>query len=310
MAPVLPSLQRIPPTASAEDILKMIERDGGIIIKNLLTADEVKRFNTEIQPEMDKLAAGKSEDFVDLGEGEHFHGINTKRLQNCVICSEVFRNEILENELMHTLCEKIFCERDRDGYWVNTAMVIEIGPGNISQPLHRDQELYPYWNLMGPKAPEAIINFMIALSPFTDENGATRIVPGSHKWEKFEDFIGHSADPDKQLITVPVEMETGDCLLFSGKLLHGGGYNRTSDQYRRGLSLSLIRMGLMGEEANAVLVPREIIETMSYRGQAMFGFRSKWPVTSGTVGAYWSHHYEELGKVLGLKDKPIRTAPS
>lgn len=298
-------IERIDASAGVERIMEVFRRDGGVIIGGFLTGDQVSRFNKEVQPALDKLAAGKVSEQLEIAEGGDFMGKNTKRLMNVTAASEVFRQEIIENELFHQLCEKVFCDRRNTGYWFNTTQIIEIGPGNPAQPLHRDQELYPIWNRLGPDAPEATVNFLTALSPFTDRNGATRVVPNSASWQTFQDTFteGGFYDHAKEHETIPAEMETDDCIFFSGKLLHGGGWNRTSDEYRRGIALSVVRTGLMPENANPMLLPLDVVDTMSYRAQAMLGFRSLWPINHGLTGSFWTSDYNELGRTLGLKDK-------
>jgi len=71
---------------------------------------------------------------------------------------------------------------------VGAAQVIQIGPGNKAQVLHGDQGQYPIFNLLSSKVPEATINFLIALTDFTEENGATRIIPGSYMWEDYSNI--------------------------------------------------------------------------------------------------------------------------
>ncbi len=75
---------------------------------------------------------------------------------------------------------------------------------------------------------EVEMNGMWAISDFTEENGATRIAPGSHK-------LGNT-DQVSPEDTVPAEMERGSLLLYTGKVYHGGGAN-ASDGWRQGLSL-------------------------------------------------------------------------
>ncbi|MBA1204307.1 phytanoyl-CoA dioxygenase family protein, partial [Pseudomonas capeferrum] len=114
-----------------EEVLKILKEDAGVIIKGMLTADQVARFNTEIQPELDKIPAGSSKS----NEGaQDFHGANTKRLTNLVTHSKTFREEIIDHDKVHQLAHAIlspWC----DTYWMGTAQVIEIGPGNKAQPL-------------------------------------------------------------------------------------------------------------------------------------------------------------------------------
>ena len=104
---------------------------------------------------------------------------------------------------------------------------------------------------MGPAGPEVIINFMIALTDYTDENGATRVIPGSNRWADYEDR-GQPED------TVPAVMDAGDVFFFSGKTAHGGGANVTKDQYRRGVAFAFQPGYLVPEEAYPFLIDMEL----------------------------------------------------
>lgn len=280
------TLQRVSRSTSVEKIREIVAGDGGVIIEGLLTADQVARFNTEIEVPLQALAPGSEHELEIVQE---FHGANTKRLTNLVTHSPVFRSEIIDHDLVHALCEATFLE-ESGTYWMTTAQVIEIGPGNRPQMLHRDLEnWYPFVG-MGPAGPEITLNFLIALTDFTEENGATRVIPGSHQWPDFED----RGTPEQ---TIPATMKAGDALFISGKTVHGGGANVTADQYRRGVSFAFNPGYLVGEEAYPFLVDRDVVRTLPERVQRILGFRSQYPL--GSPGL-WQVDYRELGDYLGL----------
>jgi ectoine hydroxylase-related dioxygenase (phytanoyl-CoA dioxygenase family) len=283
MAVTTPTLQHIPATEGREAILKAVRQDGAVIIKNLFTEDQVRRLNEEVQPSVDNLHTGSNhkEDWV-----KEFHGDNTKRLNNVVAVSNTFRHEILECDLIHELCEDIYIE-DAGGYWMNSAQVIDIGPGSKAQPLHRDQWQFPIFTRCGPDAPEASINFVVALTPFTDANGATRVIPGSHKWQDMEQN-GTQED------TIPAEMEVGDACFITGKVVHGGGANITEDSTRRAITLVFQCSYLTPEEAYAFNVDKETARTLTPRGQRMIGFRSQFLKNSPGV---WKRDYGQYDEV-------------
>ncbi|OBK23762.1 phytanoyl-CoA dioxygenase [Mycobacterium asiaticum] len=279
-------LRAIASTAPIDEILSIVREDGGVIIERLLTPDQVARFNAEIDPALRELNAGSKHDNEIVAE---FHGRNTKRLTNLVTRSETFRREVIDHDLVHALADGVFLE-ESGTYWMTTAQVIEIGPGNAAQMLHRDLENWFPFVGMGPAGPEVTINFLIALTDFTEENGATRVIPGSHKWGDFED----RGTPEQ---TVPAEMSAGDAQFFSGKTAHGGGANRTSDEYRRAVSFALNPGFLVGEEAYPFLVDRELARSLPPRVQSLIGFRSQYP--TGSPGL-WQVDYSELADYLDL----------
>ncbi|MFI1658171.1 phytanoyl-CoA dioxygenase family protein [Streptomyces sp. NPDC020472] len=270
----------------AEEILKIVARDGGVIIKGFLTQEQIARFNAEIEPPLQALDPGSTHENEIVAA---FHGNNTKRLTNLVTHSATFRSEVIDHPLVHEVCDLTFLE-ESGTYWMTTAQVIEIGPDSQAQMLHRDLENWFPFIGMGPSGPEVTINFLVALTDFTEENGATRVIPGSNHWSDFED----RGTPEQ---TVPAIMNAGDVLLFSGKVAHGGGANRTSDEYRRAVAFALNPGFLTGEEAYPFLVDLELAKTLSPRVQRMLGFRSQYP--TGSPGL-WQVDYADLGDHLGL----------
>ncbi|MFI8510122.1 phytanoyl-CoA dioxygenase family protein [Streptomyces sp. NPDC085460] len=280
------SLRRIPASAPADEILAVFHEDGGVIIEGLLTPEQVERFNREIEQPLQELAAGSKHEDEFVAE---FHGKNTKRLTNLVTRSETFRREVIDHDLVHALADAVYLE-ESGTYWMTTAQVIEIGPGNAAQVLHRDLENYFPFVGMGPAGPEVTVNFLIALTDFSEENGATRVIPGSNHWEDFED----RGAPEQ---TIPALMRAGDALFFSGKTVHGGGANVTSDEYRRAVGFALNPGYLVGEEAHPFLIDLDLAKTLSPRVQRLTGFRSQYP--KGSPGL-WQVDYSELAEHLGL----------
>lgn len=286
ISPDVQSLQSVPRDTPVGEILEIVARDGGVILKNFLTRDQIDRFNADVDPAMQALSPGSTHEDEMIAA---FHGSNTKRLTKLVELSPTFRNEIIDHDLVHDLCDATFLE-ESGTYWMTTAQVIEIGPGNDAQMLHRDLEnWYPFIG-MGKAGPEVIVNFLIAFTDFTEENGATRVIPGSNHWDDYED----RGTPEQ---TIPAEMEAGDALFFSGKTVHGGGANRTTNEYRRAVAFALNPGFLTGEEAYAFTVDLETAKSLSPRVQRMLGFRSQYP--TGSPGL-WQVDYADLGDYLGL----------
>lgn len=281
-------LVHLPRITPAAEMVEIMNRDGGLVIEGLLTAEQVDRFNAEVEPAMQVMKPGSTLDNELLQE---FHGANTKRLTNLITHSRTFRTEVIDDPLVAEVSDLIFLEKTGT-YWMMAAQVIEIGPGNAVQPLHRDLE--NYWPLfaLGANGPEGTINFLIALTDFTEENGATRVIPGSNHWSDFEDRGKHED-------TVPAIMNPGDALLFSGKTAHGGGANRTADGYRRALSFAFSSSCFIGEEAHPFMIDMALAKTLSPRAQRLVGFRSQYPAMSAGL---WQCDCGELADRLGLAD--------
>ncbi|WP_077145612.1 phytanoyl-CoA dioxygenase family protein [Sphingopyxis sp. KK2] len=278
------AIRSVPSTAPIEDILAIVGEDGCVILKNYLTSDQVRALNADIEPSMQALSVGSKHDEEGIKE---FHGANTKRLTDVTRASRTFREEILDHDLYHALGDAIFL-KESGTYWLDTSQVIEIGPNSPAQMLHRDLGAWPPFKAMGPSGPEIIVNFIIALTDFTEENGATRVIPGSHKWADFDELGSHE-------MSVPVEMEAGDAVFFSGKTVHAGGANRTRDVYRRGITIPLVVGYLTPGDALPFLADPALVRDLPERVQRILGFRSQYPV--GTFGV-WMVNFTELGDFL------------
>ncbi|RAL08882.1 monooxygenase sphC [Aspergillus homomorphus CBS 101889] len=288
MALSMPSgLRRIHASAGAAKILEMFREDGGVIIEGFFTPEQVANINRDVDPYLAKVKVGTNREGDWIKD---FHGENTRRLTNLPTLSRTFREEVLNYELIHELCEAVFRVQSGD-YWMCTAQVIEIGPKSKPQELHRDTAEFPGFTKLGPAMDEIQISFFTSLTEFTAENGATRAIPGSHLWPDYEEL-------GTEEMAVPAVMQPGDVLFFTGRLVHGGGENRTSDVWRRGISLAFQASYLTPEECYPLIIPRPIVESMTPLAQKMVAWRSQY---SNSSGGLWQSDYDEVGKAIGLK---------
>ena len=283
-----PQLRRVPyADLDVNTIVDLIGTEGGVIIKGFFTPDQVKRLSHEMDPGFAKMQAGSRHNGDPFKVD--FHGKNTKRLTNLATLSETFRKELLDHDTVHAIAKKVYKEPS-GSYWMTSAQAIEIGPGSPRQPLHRDLEnMYPFLE-MGPAGPEISLNFLIAVTDFTEDNGATRVLPGSHLWKDYSD----RGQPE---MTIPAIMKSGDVLCIGGKIVHGGGANSTKNEYRRGVAFTFQPGFLTPEEAYPFMVPMELAKEMSPRAQQMIGFRSQYP--KGSPGL-WQCDYSETADFLNL----------
>ena len=280
-------LREVPAGTAPEIVKRIIDEDGGVIIKGLFSA-QVDRFNAE----MDPIVAGWTSGNTGPEWMQEFTGKKTKRVTQLIRRSKTFREEMLDHDILLSYIDTLMLETS-DAYWMNAAQIIEIQPTEKLQYLHRDLENYPVFRNLGPSGPEVMCNCLVALSEYTEEMGATRIIPGSQHWPDFNDRERIENTP-----TIPVVMEKGDAFLYSGKVVHGGGAN-VSNRPRRALAMAFCPGWLVPEEAYPFAVPLEMARTLSKRAQQLTGFRSQHNQKLGG-GTLWSLDYIELGRVLGL----------
>jgi ectoine hydroxylase-related dioxygenase (phytanoyl-CoA dioxygenase family) len=144
-------------------------------------------------------------------------------------------------------------------YQLSAPAAIAIGPGEAAQPLHPDDAIYP---LPRPHQ-ELVVNVMWPLEDFTADNGATRIVPGSHRWS--------DEAPDPTTETTTVEMPAGTALLYLGSVWHGGGANRTPHT-RLGVVLHYAVAWLRPVENHVLAVPPDAARHLAPRLQELLGY--------------------------------------
>jgi ectoine hydroxylase-related dioxygenase (phytanoyl-CoA dioxygenase family) len=146
------------------------------------------------------------------------------------------------------------------GCLVSSLSSIAIGPEETAQPIHADDQLIP---LAKPHAP-TVCNSMWALTDFTEDNGATRVIPGSHLAETSPDYGRHYD-------SVPAEMPKGSVLIWHGSLWHGGGANHTGDR-RVGIAMNYCAGWIRQQENQQLGIPRDVARRFSPRLRQLVGY--------------------------------------
>lgn len=238
------SITTVDTTATDQEIKRLTDRDGGVIVTGVLSPGLVARMNEELDPHLfgQEAPAGYSED----PERASFYGRRTRRIQSVAARSDAAVEAMLDERILTWVASCLtWCTEVS----MNSAQVIDIGPGEPAQVLHRDEELWPELVAVAPG--DFTVSCMIALTDFTEATGATRIVPGSSRRPKTDPSTYSAAD------TVAAVMSAGDVLFFTGEVVHGGGANTTSDRWRRGLALSYVVGWLRTEEAHNLAISLE-----------------------------------------------------
>lgn len=195
-----------------------------------------------------------------IGPAENlFEGHQTVRIYNLLARNAAFQ-AVAQNEHVLPIIEGVLDE----GCLISSLSSIAIAPGETPQPIHTDDQLI---GLQRPHRP-IVCNSMWALTDFTEENGATRLVPGSHKTEDYPSY-----GPDVHYDSIAAEMTRGSILVWNGSLWHGGGAN-TADHRRVGLAMNYCAGFIRQQENQQLGIPLDMIKTFSPRLQELCGFQT------------------------------------
>jgi ectoine hydroxylase-related dioxygenase (phytanoyl-CoA dioxygenase family) len=248
-------LQEVEADAPVEQVGAALLADGAVIVHNLLSPDVVRAINTEVQPFVERA----DPDMRHLNPGVQLFHAQTRHVSGLAGKSRTFATEVMVHPLLMALCDTILgpsCAR----YQLNLAHLLERLPGAGEQFWHRDEIV---WNLVPEPKPELQLASVIALVDFRADNGATRVFPGSHRWE-----AGRYPTNDE---AVAAEMPAGSAIVYLGSTFHGGGAHRASEP-RRGVHLSYTLGWLRTEENNYLAVPPALACGLPRQCQEVLGY--------------------------------------
>lgn len=267
-------LQRIQAsTSTADGVVAILERDGGVIIEDFFDNETMEALKADLLPKVATIGVGDDD----------FTGFKTRRLSN------LFRHSLrmadyFDHPLFVPVAEKIVDQpvsyfsgentmAISPGLRVGQSQVIQIAPGEKMQVLHRDDWAFLWRHPTYGR--EARLQSMLAISDFTEENGGTMVIPGSHKWD------------DERLPTleecVPTVMKSGSLLMWLGSTYHSGGANQTTDEYRTGLTMAIDAANMRQEENVYLALTRDEVRALPEKVQRLLGWSFVKQITMGWV---------------------------
>ena len=240
--------------SSSADILDVLERDGAVVVDEFLDAARVEGLVSDLQPHLDAVPWCNT----GANDVDEFFGLQTKRLHGLVGRSKLV-GELTVEPLLLEMCDRFLAPNARD-YRLSTGELMALGFGETEQALHRDADS---WYHFPPPRPDLLVSANIALTDFTEENGATVVVPGSHKWPR------ERKPEESEKGQAP--MSPGSVLLYSGDVMHAGGANRTGE-VRIGLYLGYILSWLRPIENHCITSGIEAIRSTPPRAQRLLDY--------------------------------------
>lgn len=243
-------IETLHPEVSSAVLAEALRLRGAVIVEGLADAGVLDRIKGELRPHFDAQGERFQNDF---------NGYRTLRLSRILALSRSAA-ELIAHAGVLAVADALLLPHCVN-YRIGSCTAIEIHPGEAAQDLHRDDDIYP---LRIPGV-EYQISAMWALDDFTVENGATRVVAGSHDLRPIDTVDAGDVEQAR--------MSRGSVLLYLGSTIHGGGAN-DSDAPRAGL-INTYSLGWLRQEENHYLaIPREVADSYPENIRRLMGYQA------------------------------------
>ena len=243
-------------SAIVEADLAALDRDGYVIWENLLDTEECRQIREVVRPWLEHTGRNS------------FEGLRTQRFYS-VLSRTRACDRLVDNPRVLAVLDQLLMPN----YLLSALQAINIQPGETAQLAHHDDGFYP---IPRPRAPLTAATIW-AIDDFTADNGATMVIPGSHRWGQ--------RPPNPEDHAVPVVMPAGSCVFFVGTLWHGGGANNTTRE-RLAVTAQYCQPWLRPMEAFTLSISREIARTVSDDIRRMLGYSIHPPFVGAVDGLH------------------------
>jgi len=265
--------------ATVEEVSDALRTAGCAVVERLMPEETVDELMADMGPWIAATPNG----------ADPFSGLLTKRTGALIARSRASWG-FVAHPLVLGVCEKVLWPK-KTSFQLHLTQLISIGPGSPGQPLHRDQwcfDSFPF-----PEDIDVEVSTIWAMHDFTTENGATRIIPGSHT--EGNESLAHEHRVQQAV------MPKGSVVLYTGRTIHGGGENR-SGAVRTGLNIDYVLGWLRQEENQYLTYSLDEVRTFPERIQRLVGYEP---------GAY-ALGYVDGGRspMTPLSDEPLTDTQS
>lgn len=288
-----PSLATFHGADTADEIAEALRRDGAAVVRELVAPDIADAIAARIVPTLRAQEPG----------GESFFGAPTRGMGDIFVHAPEIARDLLLNETFLEVADAILLPqapmaasaaqsrpsatweegldaafedylemKPRDPvlgpnchhYRLNISGARQVCPGDAHQFLHREMDTFRPFLEHDPDTPERALAIVWALTDFTLENGATRLVPGSHRWPR--DRVAEEHEVARAV------MPKGSAALWTGKTLHGLAASR--DESRTSVTFVFMVDWLTTEENQFFAIPPEVARGLPERAQQLIGYRA------------------------------------
>lgn len=227
-------VEHVSPSTPSEKIAEILDRDACCVVDRVVPPETMDAARGELAPWFESVRSGQDE----------FTGRHTQRVGGLIARSATVR-ELVEHPVVLGAVGRTLAHATN--FQLHLTQTIAIGPGETAQAIHRDQWAFDFFPF--PDTYQVQCNTIWAMTDFSERNGATRVIPGSHRLADRLQL--------EESDTEPAEMEKGSVLLYTGGLYHGGGANR-SDDTRIGINITYAVAWLRQEENQYLSVPHDV----------------------------------------------------
>jgi ectoine hydroxylase-related dioxygenase (phytanoyl-CoA dioxygenase family) len=232
------------PSDAPEDVVTTLQAKGVAIVRDLIVGDELDRLAADLRRILDESAVGDHE----------YLGLATRRTGR-LLAKTRHADRLATDPFVLAVLEGLLGEVQ-----LTAPSAIELLPGEEAGWWHYDDRFYP----LGRPHPDVVCNVLVAIDPFTEANGATRVAIGSNQWR-----VPRDPRPSDRVIVA--EMDAGSAVLMTGATTHSAGAN-TTDRSRVGLAMEYASAWLRPQETLTLSVPPSIAVGLPPRLQQLLGY--------------------------------------
>jgi len=281
-----PSLVRVKAEeTNADKLVEILKRDGGVIVENFISKEAAAQLREDLKPYFE----------ADGGDLSGFFPTTTRRATGLLGISNGFVDLAL-NPLYDDVTSRILTSEYT--YWlgqerhtsvsrpqISSTVAFQVNPGSKQQDLHRDEIDYHTQEGEEPMMMGAVT----AVMKTTKANGATVVIPGSHKWK------GDRCPQEYE--TVAAELEPGDTLMFLGNVYHAGGANTTTNEARETVGIFCCKGMYRQVENQYLMLPPEKAKNLSSKAQRLLGYGISPPFCG------FAFYKDPMESMLGVVDE-------
>ena len=226
--------------------LEQFERDGFVILENALDASELREITAALAPYENDRPMGRNA----------FEGQKSQRVYSLAAKGDAFLH-LAEHPRVMALVERLLMPN----FLLSTLQSIRLHPGEQQQAWHTDDAFY---FMPRPHRLPLAVSVIWAIEDFTEDNGATEVIAGSHRW-------GMEHPDEREYDIETATMPAGSAIVFDGSLWHRGGANASSGT-RLAISPQYCQPWLRPQESQLLIVPPEAARSCSERMRSMLGY--------------------------------------